>query len=777
MNQSKQPPFSSNFIAEIFPEHLNEDEKCVLALYIEYLLLGVTNELSKIFSTEVGLIDKEILPYITKRELYLSDDDDQSWELNEAALNLIGQVKRGLKGALFKYHACAFISSTLQSRKYNIDKFNQYKLLVLLCATRLTKMGEHNSAIHSLLSEIRLLSTGNRDKLLPHLPEPNINELKTLLYELNKNRSSEYIEKNIQDLLSYYYRPFNNAYEFNRGREHKRKGSKRTATTIIVTPKAREDKDDEGYVVHLIKTEVKESKARDYWDTEEENNIPEKIQAFAVIKSTSSDPIEHTRRSMKAKNIVDRLSMRNQSLSCDYKILTAYEITILLTCILDDLINKTYNFNTANTLVFCVLFGRSITELEEMQEERKTRFIYDKNVGCWKIKIKHTVSTFKQEKAVEHLITEVSDHVEYYLPEQLSSRLPKKLSVASKENTQKYLTAINKKFNTRLSISRIASYFMDFCKDKNIDPVLIEVISQTTSRQDSAIPYTHITQQQINTTLNLFVGYLNKLVATKHLDLLTNNSKLNIDEGNSIGSPLMLKNDEIIKVNHQHIHHISELNSSNYKNIRNLHNELVFYIYKMLTLASGNRAVSGTGGKFSDINFISKEYWISDKENRDRESARIIVLPDMVIQQLKEYQKHLAHLKFKVKYSAINIAKKIDAVLDELKSDEAESDNKSHFLFFISSDDEIEEVSPKTIKPYMDKQFPVQLNWNRHYIRSKLMALNISPPVIYHFMGHDDIGSEGMGRYSGLSYYDFKALSVVINSILEGLSFEVVKGL
>jgi hypothetical protein len=771
MDKPKKPPFSSNFIAEIFPEHLNADEKCVLALYIEYLLQGVTTELSTIFSAEVSSINKEILPYITRRKLYISDDV-QSWELNETALNLIGQVKSGLKRALFKYHACAFISSTLQSRKYNIDRFNQYKLLVLLCSTRLARMGEHNSAIHSLLSEIRLLSTGNRDQLLPHLPEPNINDLKTLLDELNTNRSSEYIEKNIQDLLSYYYRPFNNAYEFNRGREHKRKSGERTLTTIKVSPKAREDEDDEGYVVHRLKTEVKESKARDYWDTEEENNIPEKIQAFAVIKSTSSDPIEHTRRSMKAKNIVDRLSMRNQSLSCDYKILTSYEITILLTCVLDDLTNDTYHFNTANNLVFCVLFGRSITEVEEMQEQRKTRFIYDKKVGCWKIKIKHTVSTFKQEQFVENLITEVSDHVEYYLPEKVSSLLPKKLSVASQEETQKYLTAINKKFNTRLSISRIASYFMDFCKDKNIDPVLIEVISQTTSRQDSAIPYTHITQQQINKTLNLFVGYLNKLVVTKHLDLLTNNSKLNIDEGNSIGSPLMLKNDEIIKVNHQHIHDISELNSSNYKNIRNLHNELVFYIYKMLTLASGYRAVSGTGGKFSDINFISKEYWISDKENRDRESARIIVLPDMVIQQLEEYQKHLAHFKFKVKYSAINIAKKIDAVLDEPKSD-----NKSHFLFFISSDDEIEEVSPKTIKPYMEEKLPVPLNWNRHYIRSKLMALNISPPVIYHFMGHDDIGSEGMGRYSGLSYYDFKALSVVINSILEGLSFEVVKGL
>ena len=782
MNKSKKPPFSSNFIAEIFPDHLNEDEKCVLALYIEYLLLGVTKELSKIFSTEVGLIDKEILPYITKRKLYISDDD-QSWELNEAALNLIGQVKSGLKGVLFKYHACAFISSTLQSRKYNIDKFNQYKLLVLLCATRLTKMGEHNSAIHSLLSEIRLLSTGNRDKLLPHLPEPNINELKTLLDELNKNRSSEYIEKNIQDLLSYYYRPFNNAYEFNRGREHKRKSGERTVTTIIVSPKAREDEDDEGYIVHRLKTEVKENnKVREHWDTEEENNISEKVQAFAVIKSNSSDPIEHTRRTMKAKNIVDRLSMRNQSLSCDYKILTAHEISILLTCILDDLTNKSYNFNRANTLLFCVLFGRSVIDIEEMQEQRKTRFVYDKNNECWKIKIKHTVTTFKQEKAVEHLITAVSDHVEYYLPDQLSSQLTKRLSVASKEEVGNYLTAVNKKFNTRLSISRIASYFMDFCKDKNIDPVLIEVISQTTSRQDSAIPYTHITQQQINTTLNVFMSYLNNLLAVKHNDLLAPNSVLNIDKGNSIGSPLMLKNNEIVKVNQQHIYHINNLNSSEFKDINTLHNEFVFYIYKMLTLASSYRAVTGTGGKFSDINFISNEYWISDKENRDRESARIIVLPNLVMKQLEEYQKHLGKLKFKVKYRAINIAKKIDAVLDEpksdeSKSDEAESDNKSHFLFFISSDNEVEEVSPKTIKPYMDGQFPVQLNWNRHYMRSKLTALSISPPVIYHFMGHDDIGSEGMGRYSGLSYYDFKELAIVINSILEQLNFEVVKGL
>lgn len=769
MKHSKQPPFSLNFIYEMFPEHLNEEEKCVLALYVEYLLLGATKELSEIFSIELTAINKDILPHIENRELY-TVKDNELWNLNSAGLNIIEEINKSLrkKRMIYKFHATTFISSTLQYRRYNTDKFNQYKLLVLLCVTRLARMGSPSSTIHKILSEIRQLSLGKRDELLPHLPDPCINDLKTLINELDENRHSEVVAERIGIFLSYYFVSFNDAYSRNIRSEFNKSSAERTITTIVVSPKEIVDEDDEGYVVHRLKTQVKENnKVRDYWDTEEENNIPEKIQAFAVIKSTSADPIEHTRRSMKAKNIVDRLSMRNQSLSCDYKILTAYEVTILLQCTLDDLTNKSYDFNTAQTLLFCILFGRSVTEIEEMQEKRKTRFIYDKKVECWKIKIKHAVSTFKQEEDVKHLITAVSDHVEYYLPDQFSSLLTKKLSVSSKEETQKYLTAINKKFNTRLSIPRVASYFIDFCKDKNIDPVLIEVISQTTSRQDSAIPYTHITQQQINTTLNVFMSNLNNLLAVKHNDLLAPNFVLNIDKGNSIGSPLMLKNNEIVKVNQQHIHHINNLNSSEFKDINTLHNEFVFYIYKMLTLASSYRAVTGTGGKFSDINFISNEYWISDKENRDRESARIIVLPNLVIKQLEEYQKHLAQLKFKVKYTNADIAERIDDVLD----------NKAHFLFLISIDDQVLEISPISIKAHMDSQFPVQLNWNRHYIRSKLMELNISPPVIYHFMGHDDIGSEGMGRYSGLSYYDFKELAIVINSILEQLSFKVVKGL
>ena len=256
MNYPKQPPFSSNFIAEIFPEHLNEEEKCVLALYVEYLLIGVTSELSQIFGSEIASINKKTLVHIVNRELYITEEN-QSWCLNQAALNLIGQINKGLKGVLKKYHACAFTSSTLEYRQYNIEKFNQYKLLVLLCVTRLAKMGSPSSTIHKILSEIRQLSLGKRDELLPHLPDPCINELKILINELDESRHSEDVEESIKSFLSYYFVSFNDAYSRNIRREYNKRDAERAVTTIVVSPKSREDEDDEGYVVHRLKTEVK----------------------------------------------------------------------------------------------------------------------------------------------------------------------------------------------------------------------------------------------------------------------------------------------------------------------------------------------------------------------------------------------------------------------------------------------------------------------------------------------------------------------------------------
>ena len=764
-NKKQKPEFSLNIITEMFPEHLTEEDKCVIAIYIEFLLSGITPKLSSVFSVEISKINRYILPHIINRELYV-DGSSKSIALNSEAFEIIDKVHKSLKGKIIKYHACAFITSILQYRTYNIEQYNQYKLLVLLCVTRLAEMGKHNSAIHSILSEIRQLSIGKRDILLPHLPNPCINEINELIVKLDERRHDEDIGKSTQQLLSNYFVSFHDAYELNQGKEFNRKSSERTVTTMLMAPHEKED-DDEGYVVHRLKTEVKENiKLRDSWETEEENNIPEKVQAFAVIKNSPSEPFEQIRREKKSKSVVDRLIMRNQSLSCDYKILTSHEIGKLLTNIFNDLKKNDFNFNYSNTLLLCLLFGRSPADLEEMQAQRKTRFNFDKETQTWKIRIKHKVSTYKQEAAVNHLISRVDEYVDYFLPALTSSLLKNRLTIASTENIQNYLTNFNTKHNTRLSIPRISSYLVDFCKDNNTDPTLIEVITQPSNHQDSSIPYVHIKQPLINETLNLFISHLNKLLPQDHKNLLEPNFNLNVDKGNCVGSPLMLKNDEIIKVNNQHINHINELSSVN-SDVVKLHNEFVFYIYRMLTIATGYRPVTGVGGKFCDINFISKEYWISDKENRDRESARIIVAPDTLIQQLNEYKKHLKEIKYLYKFKAIDIATRVDEVLSGV----------GHFLFFITDDYEIVEITPKTIKPYMDKQFPVQLNWNRHYIRSKLLEINVLPAVIYHFMGHDDIGLEGMGRYSGLSYADFKELAVVIDALLEGLNFKVVKGL
>jgi len=96
-------------------------------------------------------------------------------------------------------------------------------------------------------------------------------------------------------------------------------------------------------------------------------------------------------------------------------------------------------------------------------------------------------------------------------------------------------------------------------------------------------------------------------------------------------------------------------------------------------------------------------------------------------------------------------------------------------LFFID-EDQVIQISPKTLKPFMTEQFPVAPNWHRHFLRSFLMTReNISPSLIDCFMGHEEIGQEGYGRFSGFSYADFKELADVLRQLLISLEFEAVQ--
>ena len=102
-NKKQKPEFSLNIITEMFPEHLTEEDKCVIAIYIEFLLSGITPKLSSVFSVEISKINRYILPHIINRELYV-DGSSKSIALNSEAFEIIDKVHKSLKGKIIKYH-------------------------------------------------------------------------------------------------------------------------------------------------------------------------------------------------------------------------------------------------------------------------------------------------------------------------------------------------------------------------------------------------------------------------------------------------------------------------------------------------------------------------------------------------------------------------------------------------------------------------------------------------------------------------------------------------
>ena len=753
--------FNDSFIQSVFPSFLSDIERLVLALSIQLLIDKSSADVKSIFSDELSVISAFVSSIIDneKEEIknnYLANFDSDISRLNLEALNVVKQVKSKLTNILRKHHACAFICSMLEKGDENKDLFELYKLLILLSSERLVKVGNHDSAIHDVINELRQLASGGRPDILPYLKKiSDDDEFEKIIDKIYAEKTEGKVSEITESQLSHYHVIFNHAYYKIPGIT--RQGGQ-SVIKMTLSPNLDEEDDFETY---KLKSEVKPNrKLTDNWLTEEENHSPEKMSTFLLYDKSNQDPTEKYQRQHKAKCSTDRVKMRNQSLPCDLKILTDYEIHELTSCLIDDLTNRTDEYVIATALIFCLLPDRLPAKVNGKKAYKKTKFIYDKEKKGWKLKIKHSVATKVQKSNVQHLITAVDDYLEWIVPGSISVLLPKKNSIPKLDDIKKYLKSINKKLSTRLDISKITNYFSDFCHQQGIDGVLTEVVRGVDNYQDEGTPYTNMNELQIDEVLHQYCDHIfPELNLQLELTKKTQNNR-----NRCIGSPLLLQQEEITLVNFMHIQQINQLKQHQKRNLVLLHNQYVFYIYRMITMATGYRPVTGVGGTLKDINFISSQFWISDKESRDQTSARLIVLPTIVIQQLKAYLAYLKELKYLVKINMPNISGRIDGILS---SDE-------HILFFIEDNNEIVEISPTSIQPYMDVLFKLPLNWHRHDLRSRLVPLELPAALKSYYMGHDEMGQEGLGRYSGLSYCDLKKIAEKVETILYKHKFEVV---
>lgn len=209
-----------------------------------------------------------------------------------------------------------------------------------------------------------------------------------------------------------------------------------------------------------------------------------------------------------------------------------------------------------------------------------------------------------------------------------------------------------------------------------------------------------------------------------------------------------------------------------------VHNALVVYIVTWLGFSSGYRAVFDPLSDPRHLDRQSGSIVISDKDNEVNTHSRIVNVSECFVQQVDMYVEHLNSLANK-----LGAKPSLQSDIRSLCHRYWGLDKKSHelsvpFLFLLSDTLRPRNVSPSTLAEYMPVKLPP--NFNRHYLRSKLSELNVSPESISYFMGHWQYGEEPYQKYSSISVCDitlelkdaFKIIQSAAGwSVQQGLNF------
>ena len=212
-----------------------------------------------------------------------------------------------------------------------------------------------------------------------------------------------------------------------------------------------------------------------------------------------------------------------------------------------------------------------------------------------------------------------------------------------------------------------------------------------------------------------------------------------------------------------------KLNKMKPKNIGDMiiyHNRYTFYVYQILTLATGHRPVKAPFSSILDFDFRRSVVGVSDKERQLLSSPRHIPLGPTAKSQVEAYVTYLKGFRNRVQFAPPGIASMIEGVLSD----------QQPFLFKILPGETIMGVGldPKHLKHYRQFTNPLPLNWQRHFLRTHLTR-KVSGELIDDFFGHSNgLGQRANSAVSGLPAGAKKPIMDKIETLITNMDIEVL---
>ena len=633
------------------------------------------------------------------------------------------------------------------------EKYAEWLGLIVLCCCQLHIIGQHDSAIDSALREIRLIANDiNHAPIFHKLPRvTHINSLEKLGEQLEVLKL-HYPEPNLEHAgIGYLSVVIRNAFVRSRGIVRRRK--KRALTFSepeVITVIPLEPVDDSGLEVERLQIRPENEDSR----TVDETAMLETSVTFRVYGMHQRNK-NLAIMAQQSQRFTEQLSSRNQSLLCSFEQLTDWDIHHLIQhCIA----NLKQQDSVACWVLLTLITGRDPSWLHTKARQHQLLDIVNSSPY---IRMYHHVPASNQADILKGILPNISKQFERPLPQDLYQWVKKfnvNLPAPTLLEIRTWLSPVNKKHTTRLTLGRITRYLEHWCLNNGSDRAIVALMRGESHQSRPALAYSHVSQDAI---LHDYYRYVTAIFAMANINPQLPSYQ---PEASHLGSRLHLPSSIL--------HHIFTVLAQPLKhrsNIWDFHNHYVCYVWALLTFSTGHRDVTAPMGKLTDYNPHQRTWWISDKERRNVPSARTLVIPPTAAKQVDDYLQHLHQLKKHCHFRAPNIAERCQQALD----------GSGNLLFYIT-DKQYTKVSsdltPALLAKLLEQQLPWARNWARHHLRSELAKKNVYPEVIDGWMGHEEIGEEAFGQHSFLSMYEYRELADTIESILNTHKIEALSG-
>ncbi|QYK06997.1 hypothetical protein [Shewanella zhangzhouensis] len=223
------------------------------------------------------------------------------------------------------------------------------------------------------------------------------------------------------------------------------------------------------------------------------------------------------------------------------------------------------------------------------------------------------------------------------------------------------------------------------------------------------------------------------------------------------------------------------------------HNAFTAYTVWMLLFGTGYRAAWNPLPTLAlflpSLNLMG----ISDKDDSDFTHSRIVAVPTVLTAQLNEYRRHLGCLRGLIRILMPGLSNNLDSIVDVDQEvlgyghsqasqwyRTVRHSRHQHGPFFVFQTQKsgivAKSLSPSQLVGMYEGEINFPANAGRHWLKSRLLEMNVASELINFQMGHWQAGEVPLGHYSALSHLDaINELIPTLDHLFREVGWQFVK--